>query len=256
MVMNQFLRDSSARSRPVSGALSNAALYECRIIHVRTVPMRNIFTYCTYLWLVDIDDLPKVPIWLRPLVRFASSDHLGDPKQSIRENIESYLCRHGIDLAGGQIRMLTHARVLGYVFNPITLYWCHNIAGTLECVIAEVHNTYGEQHSYLLRTDARNSAEAKKEFYVSPFYGVDGWYRMNLPEPGQRLAITIALHRSGNPPFVASVQGARRSASVSQLLRLYARHPLSTAVVTFRIRWQGLKLYCRGLPVVDRSTGG
>ena len=80
--------------------------------------------------------------------------------------------------------MLAHARVLGYVFNPLTVFWCHRADGALACVVAEVHNTYRQRHAYLLRTDDRGRAQVPKRFYVSPFYPVDGGYRMCLPEPG------------------------------------------------------------------------
>jgi uncharacterized protein len=225
----------------------SAALYECRINHVRTDPLRSAFRYRSYQWLVDLDDLPRLPPWLRPLASFRSRDHLGDPRHSIRDNVDRFLGRQGVDLHGGQILMLANARVLGYVFNPLTVYWCHRADGALECVIAEVHNTYHQRHCYLLRTDIAGRAAAAKEFYVSPFYPVDGGYRMTLPEPGPRLALTIVLDRGDGHPFVASVRGTRTPASTPALLAAAARHPWSTALVSARIRWQGLKLYARGL---------
>jgi DUF1365 family protein len=233
-------------------AAQEPALYECSIRHVRSAPLRNAFTYRSYQWLVDLDALPSLPGWLRPLAGFRAADHLGDARRTIRENVDSYLARRGIDLGGGRITMLANARVLGYAFNPLTVYWCHNAAGSLECVLAEVHNTYGERHAYLMRTDARGRAEVFKEFYVSPFYPVDGSYQMSLPEPGERLALTIALHRAGQPSFVASVRGKRHPATTPELLAAAARHPWSTAAVTGRIHAQGLKLYARGLPVARR----
>ena len=165
---------------------ARAALYECRISHARTVPLRNVFRYRTYLWLVDLDRLPR-PGTLMPLARFSARDHLGDPGRTIRENLDRFLAAHGVDLGGGRVLMLAHARVFGYVFNPLTVYWCHRPDGTLACVVAEVHNTYGQRHCYLLHTDERGRAEVPKQFYVSPFYPVDGRYRMSLPEPGDRL---------------------------------------------------------------------
>jgi uncharacterized protein len=232
--------------------VSAPALYECGIRHVRAAPLRNAFTYRTYQWLVDLDAVPELPRWLRPLATFRAADHLGDPGRGIRENVDHYLDSRGVDLGGGRILMLAHARVLGYVFNPLTVYWCHNDSGALECVIAEVHNTYRERHCYLLRTDARGRAEVAKEFYVSPFYPVDGSYQMSLPEPGERLSLTVTLHRPDGPPFVASVTGKRYPASTRGLLRAAARHPWATAAVTGRIHAQGLKLYARGLPVVRK----
>jgi uncharacterized protein len=228
------------------------ALYECTVAHVRTAPLRNAFRYRTYQWLVDLDALPRLPAALRPLASFRAADHLGDAGHSIRENVDAFLASRGIDLGGGQVLMLAHARVLGYVFNPLTVYWCKDAAGTLRCVLAEVHNTYGQRHCYLLRTDERGRARAAKEFYVSPFYPVDGSYQMTLPEPGERLALTVTLHRPDSPPFVATVRGERRPATPARLLAAAARHPWSTAAVTGRIHAQGVKLWARGLPVIPR----
>jgi uncharacterized protein len=258
-------------------AKGSARLYECRISHVRTVPLRNVFTYHTYMWLVDLDRLPR-PRTLMPLARFSARDHLGDPERGIRENLDRFLAERDVDLNGGQVLMLAHARVFGYVFNPLTVYWCHRPDGTLACVVAEVHNTYGERHAYLLHTDGRGRAEVPKQFYVSPFYPVDGRYRMSLPEPGDRLALSIALGRpspegsspedsgpegsspEGSSPegstekFTAGVQGRAVPATARTLAAAALRHPWSTAVVSARIRWQGSKLYLRGLRPVPRPA--
>jgi hypothetical protein len=120
--------------------------------------VRNEFTYHSYQWLVDLDQLPRPGSVLGVLAGFSARDHLGDPSRSIRANLDHYLSGHGIDLHGGQVLMLAHARVLGYVFNPLTVYWCHDPDGTLRCVVAEVHNTYGQRHAYLLHTDDRGCA--------------------------------------------------------------------------------------------------
>jgi DUF1365 family protein len=208
-----------------------AALYDCRITHTRLAPLRNTFTYHTYQWLVDLDHLPRPAPWLRPLAGFCGRDHLGDPGRPIRENLDRFVGSYGIDLAGGRVMMLAHARVLGYVFNPLTVYWCHQADGTLACVVAEVHNTYRQRHAYLLRPDDRGRARAPKQFYVSPFYPVDGSYRMSLPEPGtpgpggSELKLSVTLTRPDGLSFVASVHGTSRPATARALLGAAARHP-------------------------------
>jgi uncharacterized protein len=242
----------TAGSRPLA---PGALLYDCRITHTRLAPLRNSFTYRTYLWLVDVDHLPRLGPGLRLLAGFRGRDHLGDPQRPIRDNLERFLGAHGIDLGGGRVLMLAHARVLGHVFNPLTVYWCHRADGALACVVAEVHNTCRQRHAYLLRTDDRGRAQAPKQFYVSPFYPVDGGYQMCLPEPGAGpgpLRLSITLTRPGAPSFVASVHGTGRPATTRALLGAAARHPWSTAAVSALIRWQGIKLYLRGLPVVPR----
>ncbi len=223
------------------------ALYDTRIRHLRTTPVRNAFTYRSYQWLVDLDALPTLPRLLRPFAGF-------DPGPAMRADIDGYLAEQGVDLRGGSIHMLTNARVLGHAFNPLTVYWCHDPDGALNCVIAEVHNTYGGRHRYLLRTDEHDRAQTAKEFYVSPFYEVAGHYTMSLPEPADRLALSITLHPPHGAPFVASVSGRRHPAHGTALIRLLLGRPWTTFAVSARIRWQGIKLYVRGLPIVSRDT--
>jgi uncharacterized protein len=224
-----------------------ASIYEVTISHARSAPLCNVFRYRSYLWLVDLDHLPRV----RLLAAFRARDHLGDPRASIRANLDRFLAARGVDLGGGRVTMLAHARVLGYVFNPLTVYWCHRPDGTLACVVAEVHNTYRQRHAYLL-PDAR--AEVPKRFYVSPFYPVDGRYRMSLPEPGERLSLSVRLDRPDGPSFAASVRGRAVPATRRELLHAAVCHPWSTAAVSARIRWQGGRLYLRGLPVIPRPA--
>ena len=230
------------------------AIYRTTIAHVRTAPLRNTFRYRSYSWFVDVDDLPRLPRLLAPLAGFASGDHLGEVSRSLRENVDALLAAHGIDLHGGKVLLLTNARVFGHVFNPLSVFWCHDADGRQVCVIAEVHNTYGERHCYLLRPDARGNARAAKEFYVSPFNDVDGDYRMSVPRPGERLRLVISLDRPGQPPFVATVLGERRAATTREVLRAAVAVPLAPLRVSAQIRWQGIRLWARGLPVRPRPT--
>ncbi|MFF7330365.1 DUF1365 family protein [Streptomyces sp. NPDC008150] len=259
------------------------ALYECVITHVRTAPVRYDLRHRTYMWLVDPDRPPRLPLPLRPLAGFRARDHFGGGAPTLRAGLDAYLASRGVDLAGGPVVMLTHARVLGHVFNPLTLYWCHTPDGTQRCVVAEVHNTYGERHCYLLEPEAtagpapggaavpapggaavpapggaaagrtgEDSYRTAKEFYVSPFFPVDGDYRMRLPPPGERLGVTVRLEREGGSPFTATLRGRRRPPTPAALLRSAARHPWSTLVVSAAIRFHGVRLWRRGLPVVPR----
>ncbi|GGV14256.1 hypothetical protein GCM10010495_30170 [Kitasatospora herbaricolor] len=232
-----------------------AALYDCRTTHVRTAPVRHAFSHRTYLWLVDLDRPPRLPAPLRPLARFRPADH-GDGRRPPRQDIEDFLAGHGIDLAGGQVLMLAHARSFGHVFNPLTVYWCHAADGSPLCTVAEVHNTYGGRHRYLLRPDRDGRATAGKEFYVSPFFPVDGEYLMRVPEPGALLDLTIHLRREGQRVFTATLRGTRRPAGPLGLLRAAVRHPLSTVAVSLHIRYQGIRLLLRGLPVHPRPARG
>ena len=231
---------------------TQAAIYRTSIAHVRRTPLHNAFTYRSYSWFVDVDRLPSLPWPLRPLAEFRASDHLGDPAGTLRGNVERFLRTRGIEPDGGRITMLASARVFGHVFNPLSLFWCHDAGGNLRCVLAEVHNTYGERHCYLLETDDAGRASVPKAFYVSPFNDVEGQYRMKLPEPGERLAVSIVLEREGQKPFIATVDGERHEASLPNILSAALAVPLAPLRVAAQIRWQGLKLWARRLPIIKR----
>ncbi|MCL6732332.1 DUF1365 domain-containing protein [Streptomyces neyagawaensis] len=237
-------------------ATAEPALYSCEIVHVRTAPRRYALRHRTYLWLLDPDRPPRLPRLLRPLARFDPRDHFSGDQPTIRAGLDAFLAERGVTLDGGRVLMLTHARVLGYVFNPLTLFWCHGPDGELRCVVAEVHNTYGGRHCYLLPAGGTGTAgepyRADKEFYVSPFLPVDGRYRMRLPSPGTRLDLTVHLDREEGRTLTATVRGTRREATAWTLLRLAARHPWSTLAVSAAIRAHGIRLYLRGLPVHPR----
>lgn len=228
------------------------ALYPCTITHVRNRPTTYAFRHRTYLWLIDPDRPPRLPRLLRPLARFDPRDHFGGTAPTIRAGLERFLRARDVEARrrhrhhahpgpGPRTRLQPDHRLLVPPRRRQPL-----------CVVAEVHNTYGGRHGYLLRPDGDDRAVTEKEFYVSPFFPVDGGYRMRLPEPGSRLDLSIHLEREGGRPFTATVRGGRRSATPRQLVRLALRHPLSTLLVSAAIRLHGIRLYLRGLPVQPR----
>ncbi|HET7014509.1 MAG TPA: DUF1365 domain-containing protein [Streptosporangiaceae bacterium] len=231
------------------------ALYPCQITHVRTAGPRRAFTYRSYLWLVDLDRLPAIPRPWRPLASFRVKDHLGRAEgPSIRSNIDGYLADHGIDLGGGRVLMLASAATFGYVFNPLSVFWCFDAEGAIVAVLAEVHNTYRQRHVYLLHPDPGGRAGTRKDFHVSPFLPMHGSYRMRLPEPGQSLRLSVTLMIDGSPLLAATVRGRRRPFTLSRLAAYSARFPLVPARVSLLIRWQGIRLLARRVPLTPRPT--
>ncbi|MFV8162509.1 DUF1365 domain-containing protein [Mycobacterium sp. 134] len=229
------------------------AIYRTRITHLRQAPVRHRFTYRGYSWYVDLDRMPRLPRWLSPFARFEAGDHFaGTPKDSLRQRVDAFLRSHDVDLGGGRVTALLQARVLGYVFNPLSLYWCHDAGGTLRFVVAEVHNTYGQRHAYLL--PAGGPDRVPKRMYVSPFNAVDGHYRVRAPEPAEHVDVTISLHRQGHPAFVATLRGDRRAASAAQVMRLQLAAPLAPLAGALAIRIEGIKLWLRRVPVIPRPA--
>jgi DUF1365 family protein len=227
-------------------------IYQAEVAHFRRQAPNRAFRHRIYMWLVDLDRLPVLPWWLRPFARFEARDHLGRPEKSIRANLDAWLGRYGVDLEGGRVLMLTNARVLGHVFNPISVFWCHRPDGAVACVVAEVHNTYGERHCYLLEPGENGNARTAKEFYVSPFQQMGGEYVMRLPVPGERLNLAIRLTQDGGTPLIATLRGIRRPASTKEITRAVLNRPLVTRLVSTLIRRHGIALWLRRVPIVRR----
>jgi DUF1365 family protein len=213
--------------------------------------VHHYFELNSYSWYVDIDDMPRVPRWLAPFARFDATDHLdGAPDHTLRDRVDAFLMRQDIHLGGGRVTALLQARVLGYAFNPLSLYWCHDARGVLCHVIAEVHNTQGERHAYLLPPTGPTPAMVRKQLYMSPFTGMDGYYLVRTPRPGEKLDLTVSLHRDNQPAIVTTMRGTRRAATAGQLLLLQFSAPLAPLMGAVSIKIQGTILRMRRVPVV------
>jgi uncharacterized protein len=244
--------DPAGGGGPVLTQTLTPAIYRTTISHCRRAPVHHSFEYRSYSWYVDVDDLPRLPWWLRPFARFDASDHFsGPPHGSLRDRLSAFFAAREIPAPDGRITALLQARVFGYVFNPLSVFWCHDRDGELRHVIAEVHNTYGERHAYLL-PPADLPVVTAKEFYVSPFNQVDGYYLVQAPRPDNEVDITVALHRDRRPAFVATLRGQRRPATTRQVAIMQIISPLAPLTVAVRIRIQGIKLWLRRVPVVPR----
>lgn len=249
-------RWTSANDRP--RLAPTPRIYATEIKHARVEPVRNVFSYRSHTWLVDLDDLPRYTGVLAPLLRrlasFRARDHVGDPDRSLRENIDGFLAEHDIDLQGGRIQMLAHPRTLGYVFNPISVFWCHRPGHELAAVVVEVHNTYGGRHAYLVRPDQHGRSSIDKALYVSPFNDTSGAYHVAVPLPGETVTVGVTLHREGRPPFTATLKGTARPATPRAVVSTSLRTPLAPLLGMVRIKYQGIKLWLRGLEVQPRPN--
>jgi uncharacterized protein len=219
-------------------------MYVSRIRHTRRRPFRTTFEHRARTWLVDVDALPDHGV----LGTFEARDHVGSPDRSLRENVDAFLAEHDVDVRGGRVLLAANARALGYCFNPISVFWCLDRTHRLACVILEVHNTYGGRHAYVVHPDERGRARVDKELYVSPFHGIDGWYDVRVPLPGEELLVAVTLHTDDSASFSASLAGRRTPSS-----------PVRAAAASLRasalIRAHGVALWLRRLPVQPRPPG-
>ncbi len=231
------------------------AIYRCRLTHYRRQGVRHTFRYTVHLWLVDVDDLPRPPRPLRPLVGFDPRDHLGVPGRTLRANLDDFLAANGIALGGGRILMLAQPRALGYAFDPVTFFYCYRADESPACVIAEVRNTFGERHCYLIRLDQPGGSEVDKALYVSPFFPLDGHYRMRFTLGPRELTAAITLYRASTPkgpakPALAAVLAGRCVRAPASIVRPWLA--LSAYRTIAGIHWQARRLRGRGLTPARR----
>ena len=228
------------------------ALVDGQVAHIRRTPLRHQFTNHVYQWLVDLDDLPTMRRPLRNFSRFYAADHIGDPAKSIRENIERFCAAQGTDISSLRILMLANARVFGHTFDPLSVFWVIADDGTLRCLVAEVHNTYGERHAYLLTPDAKGRAQTDKAFYVSPFFTVDGSYDLQFKLGPAHGSTSVILRQGGSTVFSATFSGDPKPATARRLTKLLVKLPFLTHRISLLIRIHGVWLWLRKLPVVPR----
>lgn len=231
----------------MTGIQGKTAIYPTRVTHLHRSPMHHYGEHGSYSWYVDVDDMPQMPWWLRPFARFEAVDHLdGTPQDTLRQRVDSFLARNGVSLPGGRVTALLMPRVLGRAFNPLSFYWCHDAAGELRCVIAEVQTVHGERHAYLLPPAQDEAATVTDAAAHAPFTGTDGYYLVRAPRPEQALDLAVSLHRDNHVGMVATWRGRRRRVTVGRIVMLQLTAPLAPQVAELSMRFQAVMLRLRG----------
>ena len=237
-----------------------SGLYDGAVVHQRLAPRRHRLRYRLFQLLIDLDELPRLDRRLRLFGhnRFAvfslhDRDHLAGEPRPLRGQIEAMLGEAGIDLAGGRVRLLCMPRVLGYVFNPLSIFYCHRPTGELAAVVMEVNNTFGERHCYLIEADAGSGGRmvrsgCAKTFFVSPFMGLDMTYDFRLTAPGETVTTAILGRGPDRGPIItAAFSGRRRDLDDRNLAAAFFTHPLLTLKVVLAIHWEAVKLLAKGV---------
>lgn len=228
------------------------ALVRGEVKHARLSPKRHDFSNSAYQWLVDVDHADLTPRGLRWLASLRAEDHLGPASGTLGDNIRGFLAAQGVGWSAHRVLMLANARTLGYVFDPLSVFWCYAADGRLEGVVAEVHNTYGERHGYVVELDERGRGRADKTFYVSPFFGVFGDYQLKFTLDGDRVGTFITLRQDDAVVFTASFTGRAVPLTRRRIVTSSLRQPLMAQRIALLIRVHGVWLWARRLPVVRR----
>ncbi len=236
-----------------------SAIYQGAVVHSRLRPKQHRLRYRVFSLLLDLDELPTLDRsvrWFghnrRALVAFHDRDHGPADGTPLRPWVGARLRDAGIDWDDGPVRLLCYPRILGYVFNPLSVYFCYRRDGTLAATLHEVRNTFGERHTYVIpvRTNGRTGTvrqRCDKRFYVSPFIGMDAGYTFSIRPPGDEVSLAIRVGDSDGPILAAAFRGRHRPLTSAMLARTLARHPLMTFKVFAGIHWEALRLWLKGI---------
>ena len=233
-----------------------SALYPGLVVHQRLRPRRHRLRYRIFQLLLDLDELPALDRALRwfghnrlALIGLYDRDHGPGDGRPLRPYVEAELAKAGIDLAGGRILILCMPRVLGQVFNPLTLYLCHGRSGALAAILYEVNNTFGERHSYLIPIDAPGPVVRQacdKAFYVSPLQDMAMRYQFTVRRPAKDLFVAIRSSDAEGPMLHAAFSARRRDLTDPAILKAVLGAPLLMLKVMAAIHWEALRTWLKG----------
>lgn len=251
----------------MTAAGTGSWLYAGRVMHARLQPFHHRFTYRTFTLLLDLAELEALDGRLRlfsldrfNLLSFFQRDHGPRDGSCLRRWVVEQMAEHGLGWQPGRIRLLCYPRLLGYVFNPLSVYFIDDAAGRLRAILYDVRNTFGDKHGYLIEVPADHPPEAPvmqrcgKSFHVSPFMPPDGEYRFRLSPPDKKLSVLIRLYREGVEQLVACQTGTRQPLTDRILFLNYIRHPLMTVKVMAAIHWEAWRIWRKGAPFHRRPA--
>ena len=244
-----------------------SSLYEGIVMHHRFRPQKHRFIYRVFSLCLNLDELESLDQQRRlfslnrfNLFSFHEKDH-GRGTGKLRNQITEILVERGYDSATAHIRLLCYPRILGYTFNPLSVYFCYNRDAELEVILYEVSNTFGQRHTYLLTAEQDKTGHVRqqcdKQMYVSPFMPMNTGYSFRILPPAQQVAVNIRQTErdSGKAVLHATFSGKHSSLTDSGLLKAFIKYPLMTLKVMTAIHWEALRLWRKNVKIQPRTPG-
>jgi len=242
-----------------------AAIYQGEVVHERLRPKHHKLRYRVFSLLVDLDAIAELGARFRlfshnrfNLFSFHDRDHGPGDGQHLATHIRALLAQAGLGDCGARILLLSYPRMLGYVFNPLSVYFCLDEQGRLGAIAYEVSNTFHERKTYLLAAEPGEDVgtvyqKCAKSFHVSPFNTARGTYSFHIQPPDERVGIGVALRNEEGPLMRAHFAGSREPLNDRALARLALRYPLMTLKVIGGIHLEALRLWWKGVPLARRQ---
>ncbi len=244
----------------------NSCLYECSVMHHRLAPKSHHFSHDIFMFYLDLDELEiaaqKVFLFSynrKNLYSFRDGDHEPAGTNPLKERLVAFLRQNGIELGPfGRVMLLTLPRVLGYVFNPVSIYYCFDDKGSPVCSVAEVGNTFREMKLFLLRREELEAGTTftkivPKHFYVSPFSSLDLSFDFKLKIPGDRMDIRIDDRDGETKVLISTLTGQHAALTNRNLAWFTLKYPLITLKVIFLIHWHALRLWLKRIPFYRKA---
>ena len=243
--------------------IKNSYIYTGNVVHKRFKPKIHYFKYKVFSLLIDLSEIKLLDQNLKifsynkfNIVSFYDKDHGARNGSSIKDWVISNLKKNKIDTENIQIKLLCYPRIFGYVFNPLSVFYIYDRSSNLISILYEVKNTFGEQHTYVFKTEINHNLiqhTCKKKFHVSPFIEMDCTYFFRLLKPGNKISVIIDQNDNNGKILYASQDGVRSDINNINLIKSYLKHPLMTFKIIFAIHYEAFKLWSKGIKFIKKT---
>ena len=240
-----------------------SSIYNGTVIHKRFKPKIHYFKYKVFSLLIDLSELENLSKKIKffsynkfNLVSFYDKDHGDRDGSSLVSWVKKNLEDNNINSENVKIKLLCYPRILGYVFNPLSVFYIYNESEKLVCILYEVKNTFGEQHTYIFKVDNDQKLyqhNCSKKFHVSPFIEMNCKYFFRLLKPGEKISVIIDQYQTDEKILYASQDGQRVDFNTKELIKSYLKHPLMTFKIISAIHFEAFKLWVKGIKFIKKK---
>ena len=241
---------------------SSSFIYSGLVPHKRFKPKKHFFSYKTFSLLIDLNEIQYLEKKIKffsynkfNILSFYDIDHGPRDGSLLNRWVEKVLKKSNINFSLGKIKLLCYPRFFGYVFNPLSIFYCYNKSLKLKAILYEVKNTFNEQHTYVFRGSSSSNLilhKCRKKFYVSPFIEMETFYNFRLLKPGRNLNVTIKQTDSNGSLLTARQTGKQLSFTSKNLMTQFLKHPLMSFKVIAAIHFEAFKLWFKGVKHVKK----
>ncbi|MTI16291.1 DUF1365 domain-containing protein [Rhodobacteraceae bacterium RKSG542] len=263
--MQVTVENKPADDRDTSLSGEDLCLYAGEVMHRRHHPKEHKLNYKVFSAYADVDNLKTTQRGWRvfkanalALFSINERDHMDEGFNDLRQYVEHMLCEGAIDWKPHTIKMLCYPRFLGRAFNPLTIYFCFSDEQTLDAIVYQVNNTFGQRHHYVVSTKGERkkllSHSCPKTFYVSPFMEVNGYYDFRLATPDEKIHVHINHRDEKKLLLTAIFNGTKTQATTATLLVYALKYAQGSLKILAGIHWEALKLWLKGIKLVPRPA--